>query len=70
MLEAIRTTDMQTIVGPVKFGGEGPFKNVVRTPLVGGQWQVGADGKPNLVITSNKQAPDIPVGGEFKLIGG
>lgn len=70
VLEAIRTTDMQTIVGPVKFGGEGPFKNVVRTPLVGGQWQVGADGKPNLVITSNKQAPDIPVGGEFKLIGG
>lgn len=69
ILEAVRTTDMQTIVGPVKFGGEGPFKNVVRTPLVGGQWQVGADGKPNLVITSNKQAPDIPVGGEFKLIG-
>ena len=69
VLDAIKSTDLQTIVGHVKFGGEGPFKNVVRTPLVAGQWRVGADGKPNLVITSNKQFPDIPVGGDFKLIG-
>ncbi|MBN8629877.1 MAG: ABC transporter substrate-binding protein [Rhodobacterales bacterium] len=69
VLEAVRTTDLETIVGHVKFGGEGPFKNVVRTPLVAGQWQNDDAGKPQLVITSNKQAPDIPVGGEFKLIG-
>jgi branched-chain amino acid transport system substrate-binding protein len=69
VLEAVRTTDMKTIVGAVKWGGEGPFKNVVRTPLVAGQWQIDAAGKPQLIITSNKQYPDIPVGGTFKLIG-
>ena len=70
VLEAVRTTDLQTIVGPVKWGGEGPFRNVVRTPLVAGQWQLDEAGKPNLVITTNKQNPAIPTGGNLKLIGG
>lgn len=70
ILEAIRATNVNTIVGAVHWDGDGPFKNVVRTPLVGGQWQLDAAGKPQLVITSNKQYPDIPVGGELKLIGG
>lgn len=69
VLAAIKSTDMKTIVGDVNWKGEGPFKNVKRTPLVAGQWQLDDAGKPNLVITSNKQYPDIPVGGALKLIG-
>jgi branched-chain amino acid transport system substrate-binding protein len=70
VLEAVKSTNLNTIVGPVKWGGDGPFKNVVRTPLVAGQWQLDGAGKPNLVITTNKQYPDIPTGGALKLIGG
>ncbi|MCB1337631.1 MAG: ABC transporter substrate-binding protein [Maritimibacter sp.] len=68
--EALAATNLDTIVGNVNWGGGdlNPVKNVVRTPLVAGQWQL-ADGKPNLVITNNKEAPEIPVGGEMKLIG-
>ena len=66
----LAATNLDTIVGNVNWGGGdlNPVKNVVRTPLVAGQWQL-ADGKPNLVITNNKEAPEIPVGGEMKLIG-
>ena len=39
-----------------------------KTPLVGGQWQK-KDGKFDLVITTNVQNPNIPVGGELKLLG-
>lgn len=70
VMDAIRTTNMMTSVGQVNWGGEGPFKNVKRTPLVAGQWQNDASGAPQLVVTTNKQYPDIPVGGDFKLIGG
>lgn len=68
VLAALKATNLKTVVGDVSWGGEGPFKNVKRTPLVAGQWQL--DGaKPNLVITNNKEYPDIPVGGKMKLIG-
>jgi branched-chain amino acid transport system substrate-binding protein len=36
ILEAIRTTNLDTIMSRIKFGQ--PVKNVCRTPLVGGQW--------------------------------
>jgi len=67
VLSALTSTDLNTIVGPINWKN-GPVKNVHRTPLVGGQWQL-ENGKPNLVITNNKEYPDIPVGGEMKLIG-
>ena len=41
----------------------GPVKNVTKTPLCGGQWRRN-DGKYELVITTNVQHPEIPVGGE------
>lgn len=66
ILEAIRTTNMKTIVGPVDWS-KGPVKNVTKTPLVAGQWQK-AGGKAELVITTNKTAPEIPVGGELQLL--
>jgi branched-chain amino acid transport system substrate-binding protein len=67
ILDAITKTDIQTIVGPVNWKA-GPVKNVQKTPLVGGQWQK-KDGKYELVITTNVQHPEIPVGGELKLLG-
>ncbi|MFS8048875.1 ABC transporter substrate-binding protein [Rhizobium sp. BR 314] len=66
IIEAIRKTNMKTIVGPVDWS-KGPVKNVTKTPLVAGQWQR-ANGKAELVITTNKTAPEIPVGGELKLL--
>ena len=44
-----------------------PVKNVTKTPLVAGQWQKGANGF-ELVVTTNKTAPEIPVTGELKLL--
>lgn len=66
IVEAIKATDMQTIVGPVNWS-KGPVPNVTKTPLVAGQWQKGADGF-ELRITTNKQAPEIPVNGELALL--
>ena len=66
IVEAIRATNMKTIVGPVDWS-KGPVKNVTKTPLVAGQWQKVGD-KAELVITTNKTAPEIPVGGELKLL--
>jgi branched-chain amino acid transport system substrate-binding protein len=66
IVEAIRSTNLKTIVGPVDWS-KGPVKNVTKTPLVAGQWQKSGD-KAELVITTNKTAPEIPVGGELKLL--
>lgn len=68
--DALAATDLNTIVGRVAWdGGEkNPVKNVARTPLVAGQWRV-IDGAPELVVTNNTEAPEIPVGGDFTLIG-
>lgn len=67
VLDAIVKTDLNTVVGPIAWKGQ-PVKNVVRTPLVGGQWQR-INGRNELVITYNGEAPQIPVGGKLKLIG-
>jgi branched-chain amino acid transport system substrate-binding protein len=67
--DALATTNLDTVVGKVQWGGQGPFKNVAKTPLVGGQWRK-SDGKNKyeLVVVSNKQAPSIPMQGEFEPI--
>jgi branched-chain amino acid transport system substrate-binding protein len=64
--DAIVATDYQSIVGPVKWTGQ-PVKNVTKTPLVAGQWKRAGD-KLELVITANKPAPQIPVGGIMDLL--
>lgn len=69
VVDTLAATDMQSIVGPISWKGGplNPVRNVVRTPLVGGQWQKTGD-RFELVITNNSQAPSIPVGGELKLL--
>ena len=65
VLASIEATNYNSIVGPVHWTKQ-PVKNVTKTPLVAGQWQRQADGKYDLVITENKSAPQIPVGGKLK----
>lgn len=64
---AISQTSLDTIVGRVEWGMEGLPPNVAKTPLVGGQWQVGEAYPFELVITSNTAFPDIPLGGDTLL---
>lgn len=64
---AIAATNLSTIVGDVNWSS-GPVANVSKTPLVSGQWQDNGNGV-ELVITNNSHAPQIPVGGELKLLG-
>lgn len=63
IVQAIAATNLNTIVGPVKWPG--PVKNVSKTPLVAGQW-VRKNGAYDLVVTANKNAPIIPVGGKTR----
>jgi branched-chain amino acid transport system substrate-binding protein len=64
--DAVASTDLQTIVGPVRWGG-GPVKNVAKTPLVGGQWKKAEEGKHRyqLMVVSNQLARSIPVQAEL-----
>jgi branched-chain amino acid transport system substrate-binding protein len=66
ILASIVATDYKSMVGPVKWSGK-PVKNVTKTPLVAGQWQRVGD-RFELVITTNKPAPEIPVGGKLALL--
>jgi len=66
IVDAIITTNYNSIVGPVHWSGQ-PVKNVSKTPLVAGQWQH-RGGAFELVITANKPAPEIPVGGKLELL--
>ena len=66
ILEAISSTDLATIVGPVNWSGQ-PVRNVSKTPLVAGQWRKEGN-QSDLVITTNGTAPEIPIGGELKLL--
>jgi branched-chain amino acid transport system substrate-binding protein len=66
--DAVAATSLATVVGPVKWGGAGPMKNVSKTPLVLGQWVKGTKNKVDLVIVNDQAAPNIPTGGSLKLI--
>jgi branched-chain amino acid transport system substrate-binding protein len=68
ILEALKATDMDTIVGHLSWAS-GPVPNVAKTPLVGGQWGKGADFPFELTITSSSY-PDIPVGGQTRPMPG
>jgi branched-chain amino acid transport system substrate-binding protein len=70
---AIAATNLDTVVGHIAWNGKElpPFaqKNIAKTPLVGGQWRLREGSKYDIVITDNKTAPPIPVGGKMELIG-
>ena len=64
--DAVAATSIDSVVGPVKWGGQGPFKNVSKTPLVLGQWVKGTKNKVDLVIVNTETAKNIPTGGTLK----
>lgn len=66
--DAVAATSLDTVVGAVKWGGKGPFKNVSKTPLVLGQWGKGKRFKYELSVVNNVAAPKIPLGGTLRLI--
>ena len=65
--ETLRTLKADTVIGRLDFGGSG-VKNVSKMRVVGGQWHIGENGKPELFITNNKVAPEIPVQRKFELL--
>ncbi|HEX6707465.1 MAG TPA: ABC transporter substrate-binding protein [Albitalea sp.] len=67
--DAVAATQLATVVGPVKWGGMGPMRNVSKTPLVLGQWGKGSKHKVELTIVNNEAAPNIPVGGKLRPLG-
>jgi branched-chain amino acid transport system substrate-binding protein len=64
----VAATNLKTVVGDVKWGGPGPFRNVSKTPLVLGQWGKGKTYRYELTIVGNKEAPAIPTGGTIRLM--
>src|SRR5262249_6435870 len=70
--DAIVATQLATVVGPVKWGGQGPMKNVSKTPLVLGQWNAGKRFRHELTIVNSDAAKQagfqIPVGGALRLM--
>jgi branched-chain amino acid transport system substrate-binding protein len=66
ILEAIVTTDYQSVVGPIKWSGK-PVKNVAKTPLVAGQWRRKGKGI-ELVICENTTAPSIKAQDKLRLL--
>jgi len=57
VLDAIVSTDIHTIVGPVKWTGQ-PVKNVCTTPVVAGQWQKHGD-RLDIAIVNSGAFPEI-----------
>lgn len=70
--EALGSTNLNTIVGPVAWNGQGlpPFaaQNVAKTPMVGGQWRLKDGGGYDLVVVDNTEWPEIPTGGKMEPI--
>ena len=68
--DAMKTMAVSTLVGNLDWA-KGPFPNVAKTPLVGGQWRQTDGGQfpYDLVVVSNEHAKeqgrDVPLGGEF-----
>ncbi|MCY1287595.1 ABC transporter substrate-binding protein [Pseudomonas jinjuensis] len=65
--DSLLATRLDTVVGPVSWKN-GPVKNVAKTPLVAGQWRQSGKFGYDLVITANRTAPNIPLGGEMQPI--
>jgi branched-chain amino acid transport system substrate-binding protein len=68
VVQALRETKLQTVVGPIQWQGAPPNKwttipmnNVCTTPLVGGQWVPGKKWKYDLEVVDNRRYPIIPV---------
>jgi branched-chain amino acid transport system substrate-binding protein len=70
-LNAVVTTDLGTVVGPISWNGKGPVKNVCKTPMVGGQWRhyPGSKWPIDIRVVVNDTAPQIPVAAKMEPYG-
>jgi branched-chain amino acid transport system substrate-binding protein len=69
LVDAIKATSIDTVVGPVDWtSNQADFPNVSRTPLVGGQWRRGSSWPFELEIVSNNVHPEIPATGTLQPI--
>jgi branched-chain amino acid transport system substrate-binding protein len=69
--DAIKATKLDTIVGNIGWSAgqdQNPVANVSKTKLVGGQWVKGQQYPWELNIVTNKQLPDVPLGGKLAAI--
>jgi branched-chain amino acid transport system substrate-binding protein len=67
VVDAVAGLSVDTVAGTVDWS-TGPFPNIAKTPLVGGQWRQtpGVEHPYELVIVTNEQAPEIPTAGEVE----
>lgn len=65
IVAAMKGLSAKTVVGDLTWGKPGLPPYVAKTPLTGGQWRQVPGGKHpfDLVVVSNKNAPQIPLGG-------
>jgi branched-chain amino acid transport system substrate-binding protein len=68
VVAALRSTKLNTIVGPIDFS-KGPVPNIAKTPVVGGQWRTSRQFPFELVIVSNEGHPEIPTAGDLEPMG-
>jgi branched-chain amino acid transport system substrate-binding protein len=59
IVDAIKTTNLNTVVGNVNWAKKGPVPNVTKTKLAGAQWRKGKKYKYELVVVSNKLVPGL-----------
>jgi len=64
--DAVASAKVKTVVGDVAWGGQGPFRNVSKTPLVLGQWTKGTKYKYELTIVNNDAVRAVPLGGKLR----
>lgn len=65
--DAVRVMKQDTVIGRLDFTSSG-IKNVSKMRICGGQWHMNAAGKPEIFITHNRTAPEIPVQRKFELL--
>lgn len=65
--DALAATDLETLVGPIKFK-DGPHKNICKTPIFGGQWVKGEKHPFDLKIVDNSVSPMIEPEDQMALI--
>jgi branched-chain amino acid transport system substrate-binding protein len=70
--DAVKATNLDTVVGKIGWSAgadQNPVANVSKTKLVGGQWVKGTKYPHELSIVTNKQLPDVPIGGKLAALG-
>jgi branched-chain amino acid transport system substrate-binding protein len=65
--DALKATDLATLVGPIKFTGQ-PHPNVSKTPVLGGQWVKGEKWPFDLKIVDNTASKIIQPEAKLKPI--